>query len=364
MRTPLYDEHVRLGARIVDFSGWEMPVVYGGIIDEHRFTREHCSLFDTCHMGKFEIRGRAAQADLERILTQPLAALAPGRGAYGYILNEKGGVLDDQICFRRSADCFWLIVNAGTTPSNEEWVRSRLSPESVLVDLSLRYAKFDVQGPKARESMDRAFGAAMPDMKYFHLREVDLLGMSCMVSRTGYTGEFGYELFTPIDSCADFWRRLLAGGGARPAGLGARDTLRVEMGYPLYGHELGPGRTPAGIGGARFMNMDKDFTGRDAVRSELERGGFNVLAGLRLEGRASARSGDRVVMDGVPVGEVTSGLFAPSLGVAVAMAYVAPSAAAPGARLGIDVRGRLLPAKVVGLPFHKSGTCRRKENET
>ena len=151
MRTPLFDEHVRLGARIVDFSGWEMPVVYGGIIEEHRFTREHCSLFDTCHMGKFEIRGRAAQADLERILTQPLAALAPGRGAYGYILNEKGGVLDDQICFRRSADCFWLIVNAGTTPSNEEWVRSRLSPESVLVDL-IALCKVRRAGPKgARE---------------------------------------------------------------------------------------------------------------------------------------------------------------------------------------------------------------------
>ena len=218
MRTPLFDEHVRLGARIVDFSGWEMPVVYGGIIDEHRFTRENCSLFDTSHMGKFEIRGRTAQADLERMLTQPLAALAPGRGAYGYILNEKGGVLDDQICFRRSADCFWLIVNAGTAPSDGDWVRERLSPESVLVDLSLRYAKFDVQGPKARETMERAFGAAMPDMKYFHLREVELLGMSCMVSRTGYTGEFGYELFSPLDACVDFWRRLLAAGGARAAG--------------------------------------------------------------------------------------------------------------------------------------------------
>lgn len=335
--------------------------MYRGIIDEHRFTREQCSLFDTCHMGKFEIRGRTAQADLERVLTQSLAALTPGRGSYGYILNEKGGVLDDQICFRRSADCFWLIVNAGTAPVDEAWIQERLSPESVMVDLSVSYAKFDVQGPKARESMERTFGLVMPSIKYFHLHEVEIDGLSCMMSRTGYTGEFGYELFAPLDACVDFWRRLLDAGGARAAGLGARDTLRVEMGYPLYGHELEPNRTPVGASGVKFMNMDKEFIGRAAVLADMDQGMGEVLVGLKLEGRAAARHMDRVVKDGVQVGVVTSGLFAPSLNVAVAMAYVKQHAAVPGARLGIDVRGRILSADVVELPFHKQGTCRKEK---
>lgn len=363
MKTPLYDEHVALGARMVPFAGWDMPLLYQGIIPEHLQTRSQASVFDIFHMGEFELQGPTAVADLERLVTQPVASLQRGACAYGYLLAENGGVLDDLICYRLAPDRFWLVVNAGTAAGDAGWIQARLSPETVFTDISPRTAKLDIQGPRSRQLLEQALGAVLPDLAYFHFQEVTLVDVPCLVSRTGYTGEWGYELFMPAAEVVRFWKRILAPGRILPAGLGARDTLRVEMGYPLYGHELNRDRTPAGAAQGRFLDMTKPFIGRDAVRRELDSGAFRVLVGLRLDSRRAARPPDQVLSGGQGVGEVTSGLFSPSLNVAVALAGVDRTARRPGQQLEIQARGKRLPAVVVPLPFYTQGTARGKKNK-
>jgi aminomethyltransferase len=367
MKTPLYGEHLALGARIVPFAGWDMPLLYRGIIAEHLQTRERASVFDVFHMGEFELTGPTAEADMERLVTQPVASLKSGACAYGYLLADDGGVLDDLICYRMDAGRFWLVVNAGTAADDAAWIQSHLSAGTVFTDLSPRTAKLDIQGPRSRELMEQSLGIALPDLGYFRFQELTLLDAPCLLSRTGYTGEFGYELFLPAGEVIRFWKRILASQQILPAGLGARDTLRIEMGYPLYGHELTRERTPAGAAPGRattlkapFMDLAKPFIGRDAVCREIEDGLCRVLVGLRLEGRMAARAKDRVLQGERAVGEVASGMFAPSLGVAVALAYVERAVSGAGQRLEIEVRGKSLPAVVVSLPFYQQGTARRK----
>ena len=359
MRTPLYDKHVALGARMAPFAGWDMPIQYAGILPEHHHTRTACSVFDICHMGEFELRGPGAAADLERLLTMSVGTLKDGQCRYGYLLREDGGVLDDLTCYRWGEGHYWLVVNAGTLEGDREWVRARLSPDTVFEDLSPATAKLDVQGPASRAAMERAFDAAMPELGYFRFTPLTLSGVPCLVSRTGYTGEWGYEVYLPAAEAPRFWDLLVERGGARPAGLGARDTLRLEVGYPLYGHELSTERTPvAGARGA-FVDAAKEFVGAAAVRRDLAQGCPRYLCGLRLESKRAARTHDRVFVAGDVVGEITSGSLSPSLGVAVALAYVDAARTAPGTRLEIVVHGSGLPATVVELPFYRGGTARR-----
>jgi len=376
MQTPLYNDHVGLGARMVPFAGWDMPLVYRGIIPEHLWTRTQASVFDICHMGEFEIKGATAEADLERLVTGAIASLKTGACTYGYLLAEDGGVLDDVICFRLGAERFWLVVNAGTLAGDREWIRAHLSPRTTFTDLSPAMAKLDIQGPCARAAMEAALGQALPNLRYFHFQEVNIQDTPCLLSRTGYTGEYGYELYVPANEVPRFWNLLLKPGQILPAGLGARDTLRVEMGYPLYGHELrrewrpptslrygASGHLAADVAGAsrgRFMDMAKPFIGREAVRREMEIGAYRVLVGLLLEGRMAGRAGDAVLKDGIGVGELTSGLFAPSLNVAVALAYVDQTVSRLGEALAISVRGKSLNARVEALPLYKKGTVRLK----
>ena len=358
MKTVLYNEHKALGARLVSFGGWDMPVAYRGILDEHQHTRKHCSIFDISHMGKFELRGATAAADLDRLLTASVAGLAEGRGAYAYLLDEQGGVIDDVIVFRRGPERFWLVVNAGTKPDDAAWIKPRLSPDTVFDDLDMSWGKLDIQGPSARACMEQALSAQLPDLRFFHMTDVTLLGVQCSLSRTGYTGEFGYELYLPLNECVRFWKALLAPGLIKPAGLGARDTLRLEMGYSLYGHELSRARTPVPVSGRRFLAMDKTFIGCDAVARELEQGPSQQLVGLRFDGRMAARTNDDVLCQNRAVGKITSGLFSPSLQTAVALAYVEPACAEPGAVLQASAHGKSLSATVVTLPFYMHGTCR------
>lgn len=356
--TPLHEIHVKLGARMAPFGGWDMPIQYKGILAEHEQTRKRASVFDTCHMGEFELRGPSAERDLERLLTQSIATIPQSRCRYGYLLRDDGGVLDDLTCYRMGPDHFMLVVNAGTLDRDAEWIRGHLSSGTTFTDLSPRTAKLDIQGPRSREEMERAFRARLPELKYFGFDHVTLDGASCLVSRTGYTGEWGYEIYFPEDKAIRFWELLTAGGGVQPAGLGARDTLRLEMGYALYGHELTEDRTPVGAGRGRYMDLKKDFIGRAAVEAELARGDGLVLAGLRLETRRAARAGEVVWAAGKPVGQVTSGSVAPSLGVAVAMAYVDKAHGDPGTIVEIESRGARLPARVVELPFYPNGSAR------
>jgi aminomethyltransferase len=358
MKTPLFEKHVALGAKMVSFAGWDMPLSYRGILPEHRQTREKASVFDTSHMGTFDFSGPRACADLDSLLTQSVSGLKTGGCAYGYLLAEDGGVLDDLICFRRGADSWRLVVNAGTRENDAEWIKERLSPGTAFEDVSTKTAKLDVQGPLARKELEAAVGTRLPDLRYFHFAEIEWNGAGMMVSRTGYTGEFGYELFLPSDMVVLFWNLLLSKSGILPAGLGARDVLRLEMGYPLYGHELDRGRTPAGASGGRFIDGAKSFIGREAVVRDLASDATRRLAGLRLEGRQAARAHDVVLRDGIARGEVTSGLFSPSLNCAIALANIDKDVSGVGERLEIRVRDRMLKAEVVELPFYQGGTAR------
>ena len=359
MKTPLYDLHCALGARMAPFAGWDMPIQYAGILPEHAATRTGAAIFDICHMGEFEVRGPTAERDLERLLTQRVAAIKPGQAKYGYLLRDDGGALDDLTCYRLGPERFYLVVNAGTREGDAAWIRAHLSPTTVFEDVSDRTAKLDVQGPRARAELERATGAALPDLKYFFSCEVELLGTKVLLSRTGYTGEWGYELYFPWGEAVRFWQALTASGAIVPAGLGCRDTLRLEVGYPLYGHELGTARTPVAASRGMFMDLEKDFIGRAACQADVAKGCPRYLAGLQLESKRAARAGDAVVQNGRVVGEVTSGSLAPSLGYAVAMAYIDAALCAPGTKLAIDVRGSALPCAVVELPFYRNGTARK-----
>lgn len=359
LTTPLHRKHIALGARMAPFAGWEMPIEYEGILAEHAWTRTRTSVFDTSHMGEFSLRGPTAQADLERLLTQNVASIEAGQARYGYLLREDGGCLDDLTCYRLGADHFWLIVNAGTRASDAEWIRSHLSSRTEFEDLSPRTAKLDVQGPHAREDMEAAFGVKMPALRFFRFALQRLAGIPTLISRTGYTGEFGYELYIPLNAVHDVWSMLLKPGAIKPAGLGARDTLRLEVGYPLYGHELGPDRTPVAASRGQFIDFNKDFIGREACLRDRDKGCPQYLCGLRLTSKRAARAGDRVMMGDRAVGVVTSGSLAPSLGVAVALAYVENEQTGVGTMLEIESRGTRLAAEVTTLPFYQNGTARR-----
>lgn len=360
MRTPLYKKHVALNARMAPFGGWDMPIQYEGILAEHLWTRTNTSVFDTCHMGEFLLRGPTALDDLERLLTMNVGTIAEGQARYGFLLREDGGCIDDLTCYRFGKDHFWLIVNAGTREGDADWIRAHLSETTTFEDLSERTAKLDVQGPKARADLEAAFGVQIPDLRYFRFTTLRLGGVPTVLSRTGYTGEAGYELYFPSGAAFDFWETLLRSGAIKPAGLGARDTLRLESGYSLYGHELDTTRTPVAATRGSFMDFNKAFIGRDACLRDRDNGCPRYLCGLRLDTKRAARAHDRVMVGDQAVGEVTSGSLAPSLNTAVALAYVDTEHTAHGTKLEIESRGARSSAEVVMLPFYQDGSARKK----
>ena len=364
MKTPLHQAHIELGARMAPFGGWDMPIQYDGILIEHEQTRARAAIFDICHMGEFDLRGTTAEADLERLLTMNVASIQVGQCRYGYLLRDDGSPIDDLTCYRRAKDHFMLVVNAGTREGDAAWIKSNLSPGTTFTDISPATGKLDIQGPTSREEMERVFGVQLPDLKYFWFADITLLGSPCTLSRTGYTGEWGYELYMPRAESRRFWDALLKKGNIKPAGLGCRDTLRLEVGYPLYGHELGPGQTPVAAARGSFIDTKKEFIGRAACVRDLQNGCPRYLAGLKLESRRAARAHDKVMSGGNVVGEITSGSLAPSLGIAVALAYLDAALCKPGQIVQIPVQGgKSLNATVVELPFYKNGTARRVSTE-
>ncbi|WP_233231516.1 glycine cleavage system aminomethyltransferase GcvT [Tichowtungia aerotolerans] len=365
--TPLHEEHITLGARMAEFGGWDMPIQYEGILAEHQHTRTQTGLFDICHMGEFELTGPTAAADLENLLTMKVSTLAVGQCRYGFMLNEEGGVIDDLTCYCLDDARYMLVVNAATRDGDAEWIQNHLSPETVFTDRSNELAKLDVQGPQARTDLEKVFGS-IPDIGYFRaefFRGLEKLlgaGSACLdtemlISRTGYTGELGYELYFPASEAVRIWRALLGNENIKPIGLGARDTLRLEMGYSLYGHELSTDRTPAGVSRGMFIKKDQDFIGRDAVMRDLETPA-ELLVALEFESKRAARAHDKVFLRGLEMGEVTSGSVSPSLGKAVALALVKADAAGLGTVLDVEIRGKQFPATVVNLPFYPNGTAR------
>ncbi|MCQ2380129.1 MAG: glycine cleavage system aminomethyltransferase GcvT [Victivallaceae bacterium] len=360
LETPLCKTHVELGAKMVPFAGWNMPVQYpGGILAEHQHTRTQCSLFDICHMGEFQINGAAAAESLDRALARKVSDLAIGSCRYNLLLNDQGGIMDDLIVYRMAGDDFMLVVNAGTIATDAAAIKERLSDGVGFRDMSKDMAKLDLQGPRAAEVLAEFDIAAETLPAYYHWTFADLGGLKCILSRTGYTGELGFELYFSAAYAVDLWNELLDISPVRPAGLGARDTLRLEMGYALYGHELKAEWTPADCGLAALARTDtyRDFVGRKALAAATP---TRRRVAVRLSGRRAARAGDRVLdASGNPVGVVTSGTFCPTLGVACALCSVEADAVLPpdGSIVLANDRANL-DGTVVETPFVKETSLR------
>lgn len=355
LRTPLFDEHHRTGAKIVDFGGWDMPVVYSSIIEEHNATRSGAGLFDVSHMGRLWFKGAGAKSFLEHVLTNKISDLKEGQVRYSLVLNLDGGTRDDVLVYRFDED-YLMVVNASNRQKLVEWFEGiRPSFDVDMTDATTTSAMMAVQGPLALPLVQSIVDARLDQIDYYFSTITTLLGSRAIVSRTGYTGEDGVELIADPEVIVETWSKILDVGreqGVRPAGLGARDTLRIEAGMPLYGHELLETIDPvqAGLGWA-VKSKDKDFIGKDAL---LQRNSERpVRVGLELDGKRIAREGYSVRSGGDEVGAVTSGTLSPTLQKSIAMAFVDPGSRQLGTQLTVDVRGSAVSATVVRLPFYR-----------
>jgi len=346
---------------MIDFGHWLMPVQYSGIVDEHLAVRSALGLFDISHMGQFIVSGSAAAAWLNSLLTNNIARLSPGHGQYTFLLNDQGGVIDDLIVYHLhktdAGDEFLLIVNAAKVDEDFAWLTRHMAPEGVtLVNRGADFAGLALQGPKAPRLFDELFKTSRPGRN--EVRQITRDGIPFVIACTGYTGEEGYELFFPASHAAAQWNRILDAGaslGIKPCGLGARDTLRLEMCYPLNGSDLSPARTPLEAGLSIFVDLNKPaFIGRDALLHQREAGIPHRLVPIRMTGKGPPpRAHYPVLKDGVQVAELSSGTLSPLLGCGIGMAYLPAALARIGEELEIEVRGRRFPATVERKPFRK-----------
>jgi aminomethyltransferase len=356
-RTPLYEAHVRAGARMVPFAGWEMPVQYEGVRAEHVAVRTAAGLFDVSHMGEIETRGPRAAEFLRHLLTNDIAKVAPGGAQYSLLCRDDGGVLDDLFTYRFAPEGgeerFLTVVNASNTPSDFDWFRRRAEDwDGVEVaDRSADYAMLALQGPTALDVLGAVLDEGDVPRRFQH-GDTTVAGVPVLLCRTGYTGEDGVELLLDPAAAPGVWDALV-GAGARPAALGARDTLRLEVCYPLYGNDLSTDRTPieAGLGWA--CALDKQFIGNERLREQAERGTAERLVPFVFTGAGIPRQGCTVLHGGERVGSVTSGTLSPCLEVGIGMAYVSAHLAEPGTDLIVDVRGKERPARVSTKPLYK-----------
>jgi len=353
-RTPLYDQHRARGALMAEFAGWDMPIHYGSILDEAKKTRSECTLFDICHMGEFIIEEGADSGSFDCAITNGALRMGTGRCRYGFLLNNDGTVIDDLIIYRITPTRWMAVVNGGNIDRDAEVIRSRLGAGAVFEDVSNTTAKLDLQGPLSADVLASFAGEGVRDLKYFSFGNFTLFGEPCIISRTGYTGETGYEIYFNAALAGDFWTKLLADGRVSAAGLGARDILRIEAGLPLYGDELSETVTPLEAGLERFIDFNKEFTGREALIQQRERGFAKILCAIAVEGRRTPRHGAPIFSaEGVQVGCVTSGCFSPHTGCGIGFAFVEKSFAKQGTHLLVGAEGAQMGAKVVNAPFVK-----------
>ncbi len=342
LRTPLYERHVSLGARMVPFAGWEMPVQYEGVIPEHHAVREDCGVFDVSHMGELEVEGPKARELLQSLLSNDLDRLEVGGAQYTLLTNEQGGIVDDLIVYRLEGGRYFLVVNASNREADYEWLKDRERPGSDVRDVSDRYGLLAVQGPRSLERLGLDEAPAFT----FAMGEID--GIECMVNRTGYTGETGVELMVMNEDAESLWDAVLE-RGAKPAGLGARDTLRLEVCYPLHGNDIGPETDAISAGLGWVCALDKDFTGVEELRRIKAEGPVRKLVAFVMQDPGVPRQG-MAIAEG---GEVTSGSHSPMLDKGIGMGYVATEHSEPGTSLTIDVRGRERRAEVVKKPIYE-----------
>ncbi|HEX6631790.1 MAG TPA: glycine cleavage system aminomethyltransferase GcvT [Gemmatimonadaceae bacterium] len=360
-RTPLHDVHVALGAKMVPFAGFEMPVQYpAGVMAEHRAVRTACGLFDVSHMGEFLVRGPHALELLEYVTTNKVAALGEGQAQYSALLNERGTFEDDCLVYR-FGDHYMLVVNASNAAKDLAHVLRHAGRfDADVQDVSHATALLALQGPQAQAVLARHTGADLDAIPYYHFVVADVAGVrDVVVSRTGYTGEDGFELYLPAEHAVEVWKALTAQGDVTPAGLGARDTLRLEMGMALYGNDIDDTVTPYEAGLGWIVKLPKgDFVGREALVRQKEQGVPRKLVGFTFDERAIPRHGYPVFQDGQPSGEVRSGTMSPSLGTPIGTCYLPAEGAKEGSTFEVEIRGRRVPARVVKPPFYKDASHR------
>jgi aminomethyltransferase len=358
-RTPLFDRHVGARARMVPFGGWEMPVEYSGISSEHLAVRERAGLFDVSHMGEIEIAGADALAAVQKISSNDASRLGVGQIQYAGLMTPEGTFVDDLLVYRWADDHFLLVVNASNIKKDYDWIRGQIAGfgDAVAVNSSSRYALLALQGPAAASVLQPLTGVDLSAIKYYWFAHGEVAGVRGTISRTGYTGEDGFEIFCPPAQAGKLWNAILDAGrnvDLQPAGLGARDTLRLEAGMRLYGNDIDETTTVLEADLGWIVGWKKaDFLGLDVLRRQKAEGVSRRLVGFELIDRGIARHGCPVLIEGALAGQVTSGTQTPFLKKAIGMAYVPPAAATAGSEIALDVRGRQLKAKVVPMPFYK-----------
>lgn len=360
-KTPLHEMHVLAGARMVDFGGWHMPVQYSGLGQEHLAVRTKAGLFDVSHMGEVTVEGDDAESFLNFLVTNNVSRLVDGQALYTVMCLETGGVIDDLLVYRRGTKKYLLCINAGNIEKDWAWIKKQGErfPELRLHNASGEFCQIALQGPAAERILSLLTIFDLPSIKYYHFAETNFLGENCILSRTGYTGEDGFEIYAPANHATRIWNSLLEAGkdfGLVPCGLGARDTLRTEMKFPLYGHEITADTNPLEAGLAWVVKLDKpDFLGKAALLRAKAEGPKRFLVGLKGLDRGIPRQGYEVYdPDGKEMlGEVSSGTLSPSLGYPIAIAYIRVGQQSIGNKVSIKVREKFYPAEVVATPFYK-----------
>ncbi len=355
--TPLIDLHRELGARLVEFAGWQMPVQYGSILEEHQAVRQAAGLFDVSHMGEIEIRGGGALALVQRLTCNDAARLEPGAAQYSALTTAKGTFVDDILVYRRAREEFLLVVNAGNAGKAFAWIAGHAEGDVEVVDASARWAQLAVQGPRAAAIVQSMTAVDLGAIRGYHFAEGSIGGVGAILSRTGYTGEDGFEIYLPPEAAATVARQLLragAGAGLRPCGLGARDTLRLEAAMPLYGNDIDETTTVLEAGLSRIVRFEKgEFVGRGALVRQKEIGIPRQLCGFEMIDAGIPRHGYAIRVDGREAGTVTSGTLGPWVKQSIGMGYVPAGQARPGQHVQIVIREREAKAAIVPLPFYR-----------
>src|SRR3954469_23599277 len=353
LRTPLYDAHLASGARMVEFAGWDMPVQYKGLLEEHAAVREKVGIFDVSHMGEVTLEGPRSLEAAQKLVTNDLSKCRDGQAQYSALCNDKGGVIDDIIVYRFSPERLFICVNASGREKDHAWMREHAGDGVSVAQRSDDWAQIAIQGPNAPKLVDALCEPRVLDLAYYHFREAIVAGVrGCIVARTGYTGEDGFEVFVPPQGARKLWDALRA-KGVVPCGLGARDSLRLEVAYRLYGNDMDEDHTPLEAGLGWIVKLDKPggFLGSDALIRQKQEGLKRRLAGFKLTGKGIARHGYPVLKDGQRAGEVTSGTLSPVLKEAIGLAYLPAGAAKEGSTFEVEIRGKPVAAQVVKTPF-------------
>ncbi len=357
-QTPLLNEHKKLGAKLAPFGGWLMPISYGSIIDEHNWSRTHASCFDICHMGEFIISGEGANQALNKIVTMNLDGIASGNCRYGFMLNEEGGIVDDLIVYKIDEDRWMLVVNAATTEKDKAQLKKHLPDKLNLDNISENTGKLDLQGPYSKDILKKLVGDGVEKLNYYTFSYFKILDEENIISRTGYTGELGYEIYISKDKIKDLWNRLMQDKRVKPAGLGARDTLRLEMAYPLYGQDITEDTIPQEAGLDQFVDFSKDFIGKGALIEKKEKDIKRKLVCFKTTSRRSPRHNYKIYHDNKEIGVVASGSFSPSLGVGIGMGYIDEDFSGIGTKITVKGNSAIIEAKITEKPFYKKGSAR------